>query len=180
MNNGSSVVKPKYKAGDVVIALESLPNLLTQGKEYIVGNVAYNWQLLLVETDNGNTNELYAWRFKLKEEVKVKEVEKELYQSNSDGRVYEIVFKGDYCVVLKNTMTGDESFCTIEQLSIYFHTYTKECGKQAKKNEDLGVLANVTDEIRKLLDDNHVICHANVNRDTKGLVEFNIMVGESV
>lgn len=180
MNNGSSVVKPKYKAGDVVIALESLPNLLTQGKEYIVGNVAYNWQLLLVETDNGNTNELYAWRFKLKEEVKVKEVEKELYQSNSDGRVYEIVFKGDYCVVLKNTMTGDESFCTIEQLSIYFHTYTKECGKQAKKNEDLGVLANVTDEIRKLLDDNHVICHVSANRDTKGLVEYTIMLGESV
>ncbi len=180
MNNGSSVVKPKYKAGDVVIALESLPNLLTQGKEYIVGNVAYNWQLLLVETDNGNTNELYAWRFKLKEEVKVKEVEKELYQSNSDGRVYEIVFKGDYCMVLKNTMTGDESFCTIEQLSIYFHTYTKECGKQAKKNEDLGVLANVTDEIRKLLDDNYVICHVSANRDTKGLVEFNIMLGESL
>jgi len=42
------------------------------------------------------------------------------------------------------------------------------------------VLANVTDEIRKLLDDNHVICHANVNRDIAGLVEFNIMVGESV
>ena len=180
MNNSNSVVKPKYKAGDVVIALESLPNLLTQGKEYVVGNVAYNWQLLLVETDDGNTNELYAWRFKLKEDNVVNEVEKELYQSNRDGRVYEVVFKGNYCVVLKNTMTGDESFCTVEQLSVYFHTYTKEYAKQQKKNEDLGVLANVTDELRKLLDDNHVICHTTVNRDTKGLVEFSIMLGESV
>ena len=180
MSNSNSVVKPKYKAGDVVIALESLPNLLTQGKEYIVGNVAYGWQLLLVETDDGNTNELYAWRFKLKEDNVVNEVEKELYQSNSDGRVYEVVFKGNYCVVLKNTMTGDESFCTVKQLSIYFHTYTKEYAKQQKKNEDLGVLANVTDEIRKLLDDNHVICHANVNRDTNGLVEYTIMLGESL
>lgn len=180
MSDDNSVVKPKFKVGDVVVALESLPNLLTQGKEYIVGNVAYNWQLLLVETDNGNTNELYAWRFKLKEELKVNEVEKELYQSNSDGRVYEVAFKGNYCVVLKNTMTGDESFCTIEQLSIYFHSYTKEMQKQQKKNEDLGVLANVTDEIRKLLDDNYVICHASVNRDTKGLVEVVVMLGESV
>ena len=180
MSNSNSVVKPKYKAGDVVIALESLPNLLTQGKEYIVGNVVYNGQLLLVETDNGNTNELYAWRFKLKEDNVVNEVEKELYQSNSDGRVYEVVFKGNYCVVLKNTMTGDESFCTVGQLSIYFHTYTKEMQKQQKKNEDLGVLANVTDEVRKLLDSNHVICHVSANRDTKGLVEFSLMLGESV
>ena len=180
MSNSNSVVKPEYEVGDVVIALESLPNLLTQGKEYIVGNVVYNGQLLLVETDNGNTNELYAWRFKLKEDNVVNEVEKELYQSNSDGRVYEVVFKGNYCVVLKNTMTGDESFCTVGQLSIYFHTYTKEMQKQQKKNEDLGVLANVTDEIRKLLDDNHVICHTTVNRDTKGLVEVVVMLGEGV
>lgn len=118
--------------------------------------------------------------FKLKEEIIVNEVEKELYQSNRDGRVYEVVFKGNYCVVLKNTMTGDESFCTVEQLSVYFHTYTKEYAKQQKKKEDLGVLANVTDEIRKLLDDNHVICHASVNRDTKGLVEYTLMLGESL
>ena len=168
-----------FKKGDVVVAtnIEDV-FYLSLGKEYHVQEV-YD-ECIFILSDAKFITWYNCCRFKLKEEEKVKEVEKELYQSNSDGRVYEIVFKGDYCVVLKNTMTGDESFCTIEQLSIYFHTYTKECGKQAKKNEDLCVLANVTDEIRKLLDDNHVICYANVNRDTRGLVEFNIMLGESV
>ena len=181
MNNSNSVVKPKYKAGDVVIALESLPNLLTQGKEYIVGNVAYNWQLLLVETDNGDTNELYAWRFKLKEEGKVNEVEKEQYVEMSTSLVYEVVYKGDTLAILKGVQDGREITVNVEYLpSTNFVQLTKEMQKQQKKKEDLGVLANVTDEIRKLLDDNHVICHVSANRDTKGLVEYTIMLGENV
>jgi len=182
MNNSNSVVKPKYKAGDVVIALESLPNLLTQGKEYIVGNVAYNWQLLLVETDDGNTNELYAWRFKLKEEDIVNEVETKQYLELSTGLVYDLVFEGDRLTILKAVLSGSEVVVHIDDLKAphLFVSYTKQMQKQQKKKEDLGVLANVTDEIRKLLDDNYVICHANVNRDTKGLVEYNIMMGEVV
>lgn len=183
MNNSNSVVKPKYKAGDVVIALESLPNLLTQGKEYVVGNVAYNWQLLLVETDNGNTNELYAWRFKLKEEEKVNEVnvEKEQYVEMSTSLVYEVVYKGDTLAILKGVQDGREITVNVEYLpSTNFVQLTKEMQKQQKKNEDLGVLANVTSEIRKLLDSNHVICHVSANRDTKGLVEYTLMLGESL
>lgn len=185
MNNEVGVVKPKYKVGDVVIALESLPNLLTQGKEYIVGNVAYNWQLLLVETDDGNTNELYAWRFKLKEEVNSVATEEVMYCQLSSGYIFNLLFKGETQCVLKRQCDGTEISVHVENLfPPLFRQCTKEdvkaIAKQAKKNEDLGVLANVTDEIRKLLDDNYVICHANINRDTKGLVEFNIMMGEVV
>ena len=182
MINSNSVVKPKYKAGDVVIALESLPSLLTQGKEYIVGNVAYNCQLLLVETDNGNTNELYAWRFKLKEEEKVNEVnvEKEQYVEHFTGRVYDLVFKGNRTYVLRCVSDEQEVCCYESHLKSIFTPITKEMQKQQKKKEDLSVLADVTDEIRKLLDSNHVICHVSANRDTKGLVEFSLMLGESV
>jgi hypothetical protein len=180
MNNSNSVVKPKYKAGDVVIALESLPNLLTKGKEYIVGNVSYSC-LLLVETDNGYTNEIYAWRFKQKEEEKVNEVDKEQYVEMSTSMVYDVAYKGDTLAILKGVQDGREITVNVEYLpSTHFVRLTKEMQKQQKKNEDLGVLANVTDEIRKLLDDNHVICHTTVNRDTKGLVEVVVMLGESV
>lgn len=187
MSDCNSVVKPEFKAGDVVIALESLPNLLTQGKEYIVGNVAYNCQLLLVETDNGNTNELYAWRFKLKEEEKVNSVatDEVMYRQLSSGYIFSLLFKGETQCVLKRQCDGTEISVHVENLyPPLFRQCTKEdvkaIAKQQKKNEDLGVLANVTDEIRKLLDDNYVICHANVNRDTKGLVEYVIMLGESL
>ena len=170
----------EFKQKDTVIVTSNngVTKELTIGKEYIVQGTGQGE--IMISCDIGKLAWYYSSRFKLKEDNVVNEVEKELYQSNSDGRVYEVVFKGNYCVVLKNTMTGDESFCTVEQLSVYFHTYTKEYAKQQKKNEDLGVLANVTDEIRKLLDDNHVICHTTVNRDTKGLVEFSLMLGESV
>ena len=187
MSNDNSVVKPKYKVGDVVIALESLPNLLTQGKEYIVGNVAYNWQLLLVETDNGYTNELYAWRFKLKEEEKVNSVatDEVMYRQLSSGYIFNLLFKGETQCVLKRQCDGTEISVHVENLfPPLFRQCTKEdvkaIAKQQKKNEDLYALASVTDEIRKLLDDNHVMCHASVNRETKGLVEFNIMMGEVV
>lgn len=119
--------------------------------------------------------------FKLKEEEKVSEVEKEQYVEMSTSLVYEVVYKGDTLAILKGVQDGREITVNVEYLpSTNFVQLTKEMQKQQKKKEDLGVLANVTDEIRKLLDDNHVICHANVNRDTKGLVEFSLMLGESV
>ncbi len=182
MSDDNSLVRPKFNVGDVVVALESLTNLLTQGKEYIVGNVFYDCQLLLVETDDGNTNELYAWRFKLKEEIVVSEVETKQYLKLSNGLVYDLVFEGERLNVIKAVLSGSEGVVHIDDLKNphFFVPYTKQMQKQQKKNEDLGVLANVTDEIRKFLDDNYVICHANVNRDTKGLVEYTIMLGESV
>ena len=113
--------------------------------------------------------------------VDVEEIEKEQYVEMSTSLVYEVVYKGDTLAILKGVQDGREITVNVEYLpSTNFVQLTKEMQKQHKKNEDLCVLANVTDEIRKLLDDNHVICHANVNRDTKGLVEFTVMLGESV
>ena len=177
----------EFKKGDVVVALASVENLLTEGKEYVVGKVTYNSQLLLVETDNGYTNEMYSWRFKLKEEKIVNEVatEEVMYCQLSSGYIFNLLFKGETQCVLKRQCDGTEISVHVENLfPPLFRQCTKEdvkaIAKQAKKNEDLGVLASVTDEIRKLLDDNYVICHANVNRDTKGLVEVTVMLGESV
>ncbi len=187
MSNSNSVVKPKYKAGDVVIALESLPNLLTLGKEYIVGNVVYNGRLLLVETDNGYTNELYAWRFKLKEEEKVNSVatDEVMYLQLGSGYIFNLLFKGETQCVLKRQCDGTEISVHVENLyPPLFRQCTKEdvkaIAKQQKKKEDLGVLANVTDEIRKLLDDDYVICHVQADKTQKGLVEYTIMLGESL
>lgn len=182
MSDDNSYVKPKFNVGDVVVALDSLTNLLTQGKEYIVGDITYSGQRLLVETDNGYTNELYAWRFKLKEETVVNEVEAKQYLELSTGLVYDLVFEGDRVNVLKAVLSGSEVVVNIDNLKAphLFVPYTKQMQKQQKKNEDLYVLTSVTDEIRKLLDDGYVICHASVNRDTKGLVEVVVMLGESV
>jgi len=94
------------------------------------------------------------------------------------GYLYNLVYKGEVLAVLTDSKDGREVIVDLDCLSTHFFPYTKQMQKQQKKNEDLSVLANVTDEIRKLLDDNYVICHTTVNRDTKGLVEFNIMVGE--
>ena len=96
------------------------------------------------------------------------------------GYLYNLVYKGDVLAVLTDSKDGREIIVDLDCLSTHFFPYTEQMQKQQKKNEDLCVLANVTDEIRKLLDDNYVICHANVNRDTKGLVEYTIMLGESV
>ena len=99
----------------------------------------------------------------------------------STSLVYEVVYKGDTLAILKGVQDGREITVNVEYLpSTNFVQLTKEMQKQQKKKEDLGVLANVTSEIRKLLDDNHVICHTTVNRDTKGLVEFSLMLGEVV
>jgi len=108
--------------------------------------------------------------------VKMSEVKNKYVDKT--GYLYNLVYKGDVLAVLTDSKDGREILVDLDCLSTHFFPYTEQMQKQQKKNEDLGVLANVTDEIRKLLDDNHVICHANVNRDTKGLVEFTIMLGE--
>jgi len=111
----------------------------------------------------------------------VNEVEKEQYTEMSTSLVYEVAYKGDTLAILKGVQDGREITVNVEYLpSTNFVKLTKQMQKQQKKNEDLGVLANVTDEIRKLLDSNHVICHVSANRDTKGLVEYTLMLGESL
>ena len=103
---------------------------------------------------------------------------KNKYISVKTGNIFNLVYKGDVlCVVTDKN--GREVVIDTNSFHAHFAPYTKEMAKQAKYNEDLGTLANVTDEIRKLLDDNHVICHAKANRDIEGLVEYTIMVGES-
>ena len=100
---------------------------------------------------------------------------------DAEKRRQERKAKGDTLAILKGVQDGREITVNVEYLpSTNFVQLTKEMQKQQKKNEDLGVLANVTSEIRKLLDSNHVICHVSANRDTKGLVEYNIMLGESL
>jgi len=171
-----------FKKGDVVVATNIEDTwYLTLGKEYDVQEVDDEFMFIL--SDEGIVTWYSCSRFKLKEEEKVNEVnvEKEQYIEMSTSLVYEVAYKGDTLAILKGVQDGREITVHVEYLpSTHFVQLTKEMQKQQKKNEDLGVLANVTDEIRKLLDDNHVICHANVNRDTKGLVEYTIMFGESL
>ena len=111
--------------------------------------------------------------------------EQEFFRCVNNYKIYSVVFKGESLSILKEITGGSEVACHNDNLPSYMfercsNEDVKAIAKQQKKKEDLGVLANVTDEIRKLLDDNHVICHANVNRDTKGLVEYTIMLGEGV
>jgi len=96
------------------------------------------------------------------------------------GYLYNLVYKGEVLAVLTDSKDGREIIVDLDCLSTHFFPYTKQMQKQQKKNEDLGVLANVTDEIRKLLDDNHVICHVQADKTQKGLVEYTLMLGESL
>lgn len=113
--------------------------------------------------------------------IEVDSPEKEQYISVNTNTVYDVAFKGNKVSVLKSVKDGDETALLSEYLSDsnLFLPYTKEMAKQTKYNEDLGTLANVTSEIRKLLDNGHVICHAKANSDIEGLIEYTIMVGES-
>jgi len=104
----------------------------------------------------------------------IKMSDKNKYVSVQTGRVYNLVYSGTVLCVLTSEEDGREFTVPTDEFPTYFIPY-----KQAKRKEDLDVLSNIIDEVCKLLDDNHVICYANVNRDTKGLVEFKIMVGES-
>jgi len=115
---------------------------------------------------------------RLTERIKMSDVKNKYVDKM--GYLYNLVYKGDVLAVLTDSKDGREIIVDLDCLSTHFFPYTEQMQKQQKKNEDLGVLANVTDEIRKLLDDNYVICHVSANRDTKGLVEYTIMLGESV
>jgi hypothetical protein len=173
----------EFKKGDIIVAVSNkcVDTELTVGNEYWVHDTAQG--KVMISCDIGRLAWYYSSRFKLKEEVIVNEVnvEKEQYIEMSTSLVYEVAYKGDTLAILKGVQDGREITVNVEYLpSTHFVQLTKEMQKQQKKNEDLGVLANVTDEIRKLLDDNYVICHANVNRDTKGLVEYTVMLGESL
>lgn len=171
----------EFKQKDTVFVTSNngVTKELTIGKEYIVQGTGQGE--IMISCDIGKLAWYYSSRFKLKEEEKVNKAEKEQYVEMSTSLVYEVVYKGDTLAILKGVRDGREITVNVEYLpSTNFVQLTKEMQKQQKKNEDLGVLANVTDEIRKLLDSNHVICHVSANRDTKGLVEYTIMLGESL
>jgi len=177
----------EFKQKDTVIATSNngVTKELTVGKEYIVQGTGQGE--IMISCDIGKLAWYYSSRFKLKEEDKVNSVaiDEVMYRQLSSGYIFNLLFKGETQCVLKRQCDGTEISVHVENLyPPLFRQCTKEdvkaIARQQKKNEDLGVLANVTDEIRKLLDDNHVICHANVNRDTNGLVEFTIMLGESL
>jgi len=103
---------------------------------------------------------------------------KNKYVAVQTGNIFNLVYKGDVLSVVTDK-DGRELIIDTGSFNEYFAPYTKEMAKQAKYSEDLGTLASVTSEIRKLLDGNYVICHAKANSDIKGLVEYTIMLGES-
>lgn len=162
-----------------VKCVSNLWSCVTHGKEYLAQRYSDYYKIVCDDFIIRSYSKEY---FIVVEETKMNEVETKQYLKLSTGLVYDLVFEGERLNVLKAVLSGSEGVVHIDDLKNphFFVPYTKQMKKQQKKNEDLGVLANVTDEIRKLLDDNHVICHASVNRDTKGLVEYTIMVGESV
>jgi len=172
----------EFKKGDIIVAVSNkcVDTELTVGNEYWVHDTAQGE--VMIRCDIGRLAWYYSTRFKLKDEIIVNETEKEQYLELSTGLVYDLVFEGDRLTILKAVLSGSEVVVHIDNLKApnLFVPYTKQMQKQQKKKEDLGVLASVTDEIRKLLDDNHVICHANINRDPKGLVEYTLMLGESL
>ena len=149
---------------------------VTKGCVYTV--LSTDGQHLRLICDDGDCVTYHKDGFVDVEEVDTKA---EQYISVNTNTVYDVAFKGNKVSVLKSVKDGDETALLSEYLSDsnLFLPYTKEMAKQAKYNEDLGTLANVTSEIRKLLDGGHVICHAKANRDIKGLVEYTIMLGES-
>jgi len=111
------------------------------------------------------------------ERVKMSDI-KNKYVAVQTGNIFNLVYKGDVlCVVTDKN--GREVVIDTDSFHAHFAPYTKEMAKQAKYSEDLGTLASVTSEIRKLLDNGHVICHAKANSDIEGLVEYTVMLGES-
>ena len=106
--------------------------------------------------------------------------DKNKYISVKTGNVYTMVYSGEALCVLTDDRDGKEIIVDVESFAKLFSLYTKQMQKQAKMCEDLSTLTNLTSELRKLLDSNHVICHVSANCDTKGLVEYTIMLGESV
>ena len=149
---------------------------VTKGCVYTV--LSTNGEHLRLICDDGVCVTYHKDGFVDVEEVDTKA---EQYISVNTDTVYDVAFKGNKVSVIKSVKDGDETALLSEYLSDsnLFLPYTKDMAKQVKYNEDLGTLASVTSEIRKLLDDNHVICHAKANNDIAGLIEYTIMVGES-
>ena len=110
----------------------------------------------------------------------IKMSDKNKYISVKTGNVYTMVYSGEALCVLTDDRDGKEIIVDVESFAKLFSPYTKRMQKQAKMCEDLSALTNLTGEIRKLLDDNYSICHVNLNREMKGLVECTIMLGENV
>ena len=158
----------------------NLWGFVTHGENYLARRYADYYKVVCDDFVVRNYSRKY---FTIVEDNIVNEVnvEKEQYIEMSTSLVYEVAYKGDTLAILKGVQDGREITVNVEYLpSTNFVQLTKEMQKQQKKKEDLGVLANVTDELRKLLDDNYSICYVKVNREMKGLVEFNIMLGESL
>jgi len=150
---------------------------VTKGCVYTV--LSTNGEHLRLICDDGDYVTYHKDGFVDVEEVDTKA---EQYISVNTDTVYDVAFKGNKVSVIKSVKDGDETALLSEYLSDsnLFLPYTKDMAKQVKYNEDLGTLASVTSEIRKLLDNGHVICHAKANRDIEGLVEYTIMIGESL
>lgn len=110
----------------------------------------------------------------------IKMSDKNKYISVKTGNVYTMVYSGEALCVLTDDRDGKEIIVDVESFAKLFSPYTKRMQKQAKMCEDLSALTNLTGELRKLLDDNYSICHVNLNREMKGLVEYTIMLGENV
>lgn len=110
----------------------------------------------------------------------VKMSDKNKYISVKTGNIYTMVYSGEALCVLTDDRDGKEIIVDVESFAKLFSLYTKQMQKQAKMCEDLSTLTNLTSELRKLLDDNYSICHVNLNREMKGLVEYTIMLGENV
>lgn len=113
-------------------------------------------------------------------EKAIKMSDKNKYISVKTGNVYTMVYSGEALCVLTDDRDGKEIIVDVESFAKLFSLYTKQMQKQAKMCEDLSTLTNLTSELRKLLDDNYSICHVNLNREMKGLVEYTIMLGENV
>ena len=110
----------------------------------------------------------------------IKMSDKNKYISVKTGNVYTMVYSGEALCVLTDDRDGKEIIVDVGSFAKLFSLYTKQMQKQAKMCEDLSTLTNLTGEISKLLDDNYSICHVNLNREVKGLVEYTIMLGENV
>lgn len=110
----------------------------------------------------------------------IKMSDKNKYISVKTGNVYTMVYSGEVLCVLTDDRDGKEIIVDVGSFAKLFSLYTKQMQKQAKMCEDLSTLTNLTGEISKLLDDNYSICHVNLNREVKGLVEYTIMLGENV
>jgi len=177
-----SETKHEFKQGDFIVALDGFKNIITEGKTYQVIRFADDGVVCVVD-DRGLEVDLFTERFKLKEEnVVTNKGETKQYYEQRTGLVYDLVFQGERLTILKAVLSGSEVVVDIENLENTYHfiPYTKAMQKQAKMREDLSTLTNLTGELRKLLDDNYSICYVKVNREVKGLVEFTVMLGESL